>query len=289
MKRFFLFALFALPLTIGGSVMKYISHKLFAVLLTLITLVPFSYAQTSPQASTTTTAKPQLFHVFVAHVKPEMLLEFESFVKNERNPLLMKGGVKTTSVWRPDLGDRFEYTLMRPIENFAELEEDPIRRALPREGNEFQEHYKKLRTFLLGSENLIVTSRPDLSYGSSKQHGTPPLIIVTKRWLTPFRTADYTNYLKYEVVPAHKKADVTLLVSNVMYGGDVNLFYLIAPLESYTSRDGKNPLRVALGDDAVTALNRATPVGTVVKTEQTILRYRADLSITPQTTTAEKK
>ncbi len=269
--------------------MKNVSHKLFAVLLTLITLAPFSYAQPASQASPPATMKPQLYSVFVAHVKPDMLLEFESFIKNERNPLLMKGGVKSTSVWRPDLGDRFEYILMRPIENYAEFEEDPIRRALPREGNAFQEHYKKLRTFLLGSENLVITSRPDLSYASSKQQGMPTLVIVTKRWLTPFRTADYTNYLKYEVVPAQKKADVTLLVSNVVYGGDVNLYYLIAPLESYTARDGKSPIRKALGDDAVTALNRATPSGTVVKTEQTILRYRADLSITPQTNTAEKK
>ena len=269
--------------------MKYSLRNLFAVLLTLITLAPFGYAQTASQASAPAAVKPQLFYVFVAHVKPEMLLEFESFVKNERNPLLMKGGVKSTSVWRPDLGDRFEYILMRPIEGFADLEEDPIRRALPREGNAFSEHYKKLRTFLLGSENLIITSRPDLSYASSKQQGTPSLVILTKRWLTPMRTADYNNYLKYEVVPAHKKADVTLLVSNVMYGGDVNLYYLVAPLESYTARDGKNPIRKALGDDAVTALNRATPSGTVVKTEQTILRYRADLSITPQTSAAEKK
>ena len=45
---------------------------------TLITLVPFSYAQTSAPA----VEKPQLYSVFVAHVKPDMLLEFESFVKD---------------------------------------------------------------------------------------------------------------------------------------------------------------------------------------------------------------
>ncbi len=268
--------------------MKNISQKLCVALLTLIVLAPFSFAQTASPASTPAVEKPQLYSVFVAHVKPDMLLEFESFVKNERNPLLMKGGVKTTTVWRPDLGDRFEYILIRPLENFAALEEDPIRRALPREGNAFSEHYKKLRMYLVGAENFVISSRPGLSYASPKQPGTLQLMTLTKRWIAPFRT-DYANYLRNEVMPAYKKADHSFLVSTVVYGGDINVYYILSPLESYTARDGQSPLVKAMGSEAAQLLNRNSPQGAVLKTEQTILRYRADLSITPQTSTAEKK
>jgi hypothetical protein len=62
--------------------------------------------------------------ITVVSVKPEMMLEFQNFMKNTTNPALKKGGLAWREVWQTTgaAGDAFEYVLVSPVGKLAEFD-----------------------------------------------------------------------------------------------------------------------------------------------------------------------
>ena len=90
----------------------------------------------TPQAAPT----PEFLSITVVSVKPEMMMEFQNFMKNTTNPALKKGGLKWREVWQNTgaAGDAFEYVLVTPVGKLAEfdgpgaIEKASVRRGLSR-------------------------------------------------------------------------------------------------------------------------------------------------------------
>src|SRR4026208_2550356 len=74
----------------------------------------------TPQAAPT----PEFLSITVVSVKPDMMVEFQNFMKNTTNPALKKGGLKGREVWQNTgaAGDAFEYVLVSPVAKLAEFD-----------------------------------------------------------------------------------------------------------------------------------------------------------------------
>ena len=65
----------------------------------------------TPQAAPT----PEFLSITVVSVKPDMMVEFQNFMKSTTNPALKKGGLKLREVWQNTgaAGDAFESALLK--------------------------------------------------------------------------------------------------------------------------------------------------------------------------------
>ncbi len=241
-------------------------------------------AQTSPpaQASAQMTA-PRWLAVTITKIKPELLTEYQDFVKNETIPALQKGGVKERTAWQTGVfGEGFQFAYVTPIEKFAQYDSDsPIVKALGEEGA--RAYNAKVRRFIVSSRTLGVETRPELSYVPDPMK-VPKLAILRSTSVTPGRAADYEEAIKGDVLPAMKKAQVSgYFVSRTVFGGDVNEFTSLRYIDTFAELDQDSPLTRALGEAGAAAVGRKIAALTA-HTEVEILRYNADLSFQVKTT-----
>ena len=86
----------------------------------------------NPTPTPQTAPAPEFLSITVVSVKPEMMMEFQNFMKNTTNPALKKGGLKWREVWQSTgaAGDAFEYVLVTPVAKLADFD-GPSARAAP--------------------------------------------------------------------------------------------------------------------------------------------------------------
>ena len=67
---------------------------------------------------------PEFLSITVVSVKPEMISEFQNFMKNTTNPALKKGGIKWREVWQSTgaAGDAFEFVLVTPVAKLGDFD-----------------------------------------------------------------------------------------------------------------------------------------------------------------------
>ncbi|HEX4946415.1 MAG TPA: hypothetical protein VFZ34_07130 [Blastocatellia bacterium] len=251
----------------------------------------------SPQASAQSAAQKQLYNVSINRFKPELETEYYDFVKNVMNPLYVKGGINARYAYRPDRGTRNEIIYFVPMESYATIGVPPdgIGRAL---GNEeatrlfWQRHSR----FLESAEILTVEAMPDLSWTHPKFQGQPQLALMRWQTVAYGRSTEYEDFFKNLEIPARRK---TAEQSNMLgqwrfrlrFGGDVYRYLMLRPMASYAEQDagGTKGLGQILGAAEYQKLLDKLPKGVILQDEAYLIRYRPDLSITPQTSTAEKK
>ena len=233
----------------------------------------------TPQAAAT----PEFLSITVVSVKPEMMLEFQNFMKNTTNPALKKGGIKWREVWQSTGagGDAFEYILVTPVAKLADFDgPGPLEKGLGPQG--VSAWQAKAGSLVNSVRRFIIRTRPDLSF-STQRTGAPKLAVVHSVHVAPNRNSDYENYLTNDFVPAMKQAGVTYLVSQTIFGGDANEYVTLTMRDSFADLD-KGPVLVqALGAEGAQKLMQKLPAGTVVHLERSIARFMPDLSIIPAT------
>lgn len=241
-----------------------------------------AFAQTptpTPQAA----PPPEFLSVTVVSVKPEMMGEFQNFMKNTTNPALKKGGVKWRDVWQNTgaAGDAFEYVLVTPMAKFAEFDgPGALEKGLGPQG--VTAWQTKAGSLVNSVRRFIVRTRPDLSFAGQRT-GAPKLAVLHSAHVAPGRNGDFENYLKNDFVPVMKQADVTYLVSQTLFGGNANEYVTLTMRDSFADLD-KGPVHVqALGEEGAQKLTQKMPAGAVVHLERSIVRYVPDLSIMPAT------
>jgi hypothetical protein len=232
---------------------------------------------TAPAAAPT----PEFLSITAVSVKPEMMTEFQNYMKFTTNPALKKGGLKWRAVWQNTIaaGDAFEYIIVAPVEKFAQFDgPGPIEKSLGAEG--FASWQAKAGTLVSSVRRFIVRTRPDLSF-EAKRTGPPKLAVVTSVHVAPNRNSDFENYLKNDYVPAMKQAQVSYMVSQTIFGGDANEYVALTLRESFTDMD-KGPVLVqALGEEGAQKLLQKLPAGTVTHLERSISRFVPELSFMP--------
>ena len=251
-----------------------------------VTALLLGAAQSNPSLAQNPTPTPQApppsqwLVITQVSVKPEMMAEFQNFMKNTTNPALRKGGVKSRAVWQSTnyAGDAFEFIIVAPFEKFAEFDgASPLEKALGSQG--FAEWLAKAGSLVKGVHRYIVRTRPDLSVMSKAF--APKLAVVTSARVANGRNQDFENYIKNDYVPVIAKSGATYLVSQTIFGGDANEYVTLTLRDSFAEFD-KGPIAVqVLGPEGAQNLFQKLPAGTVTHLERTISRFVPELSIMP--------
>ena len=233
----------------------------------------------TPQVAPT----PEFLSITVVSVKPDMIAEFQNFMKNTTNPALKKGGVKWREVWQSTgaAGDAFEYVLVTPVAKFADFDgPGALEKGLGAQG--LPAWQTKAGSLVNSVRRFIVRTRPDLSFAAQRT-GAPKLAVIHSVHVAPNRNDDYENYLKNDFVPVMKQAGVTYLVSQTIFGGNGNEYITLTMRDSFADLD-KGPVVIqTLGQEAAQKLMQKMPAGAVVQLERSITRFVPELSIGPST------
>lgn len=241
-----------------------------------------AFAQTqspTPQVAPT----PEFLSITMVSVKPEMMAEFQNFMKNTTNPALKKGGIKGREVWQNTgaAGDAFEYVLVTPLAKFADLDgPSALERGLGAQG--LPAWQAKANSLVTSVRRFIIRTRPDLSFAAQRT-GAPKLAVIHFVRIAPNRNDDYENFLKNDFVPVMKQAGVTYLVSQTIFGGNANEYITLTMRDNFADLD-KGPVHIqVLGQEAGQKLVQKMPAGAVVNVERSITRFVPELSIGPST------
>jgi hypothetical protein len=251
--------------------------------LTLIAAHSHQVLAQNPTPTPQGAAAAEFLSITVVNVKPEMVVEFQNFMKNTTNPALKKGGIKWREVWQSTgaAGDAFEYILVTPEAKFADYDgPGPLEKGLGPQG--VPAWQTKAGSLVNSVRRYIIQTRPDLSF-RTQGTGAPKLAVVHYVNVAPDRNGDYENYLKNDFVPVMKQAGVTYLVSKTIFGGNANEYITLTMRDTFSDLD-KGPVLVqALGPEAAQKLMQKMPAGTVVHLERSIARFVPELSIMPAT------
>lgn len=272
--------------------MKYISHKLFAVLLALITLAPIQ-AQTryvSLQSDGQAGDKTQWVGLTVYHVKPEARTAFEEFVKREMVTGYIKGGGQLRDAWVVDTGDTADYYFFRTLNNLAEFDPpSPVEKGLGAKA--YPIYLQKLRGFVRSTNSYLLRTRPQLSYTDAKPLGVPKLGFLQLVQLADRRGSEYVGFERDEMLPVVRKSGVPGRWQAVtVMGGNWNLYWVLRPISSWADFEQQgNVADMAVGQEEAQKLNAKLPPGVTLSTERLMLRYLPELSIANGKVVAEKK
>lgn len=261
--------------------MKHITLlRVFSVVLIFIAAPYYQCVAQNPSPTPQAAPVPEFLSVTVVSVKPEMMVEFQNFMKNTTNPALKKGGIKWREVWQSTgmSGDAFEYVLVTPVGKFAEFDAaSALEKGLAPQG--LTAWQTKAGSLVNNVRRFIIRTRPDLSFAAERT-GPPKLAVVHSIRVAQNRNQEFENYLKSDLVPVMKQAGVTYLVSQTIFGGDANEYITLTMRDSFADLDkGPVPMQV-LGQEGGQKLMQKMPAA-VVHVERSLSRFMPELSIIP--------
>ena len=251
--------------------------------------------QKAPNKGATKTAEPmtqapaqqQWTSITIVRVKPDMVTDYEDFVKNETLPMQKKAGLKWRSTFQTAFfGESYEYVIATPIESFAQYDgQGPALRALGQEGA--RAYGAKLRKFVVSSHTYATLDRPDLSFQGTMT-GPPKFGVVNIVQVTPGRAQEFESLIKNDVMPALKKAGVPgYFVSQTVFGGNINEYVSVTLYDSMADIGKGSPLVRVWGQEGFNKFVQKT-VGVITNQERLVTRYISDLSFMPAPATEKK-
>jgi hypothetical protein len=256
--------------------MKHTSLRIFGIAFLLAQA--FTVLAQNP---TPTPPAAEFLSITIVSVKPDMVQEFQSFMKNTTNPALKKGGLKWRDVWvnTTAAGDPFEYVLVAPMAKFSEFDGPSfVEKGLGAQGG--AAWLTKASSLVNNVRRYIIRTRPDMSYQSTRK-GQSNLAVITSVSVATGRNADFENYIKNDYLPVMKQANVSYFVSQAIFGGDANEYITLTMRDNFAELD-KGPVIVqALGQEGAEKLIQKLPAGTVAHIERSITRLVPELSFGP--------
>ena len=103
----------------------------------------------------------QAFQVHQDNVKPSMLMEYEKIAK-EFNDAAVEHNLQTT--WYTAMSNDFKYYYLTPIENFSELDENPMADMAKAMGDDFGKLFERFDKCYDSHGTYIIMSDDELSY-----------------------------------------------------------------------------------------------------------------------------
>jgi hypothetical protein len=246
--------------------------------------LPASFAQNPLAVRSSiqeTPTAPEWLSLTIVKVKPDMLPEFQNFMRNQTNPALRKAGVQWRDVWQNTAaaGDAFEYVIVSQVGKLAEFDgPSPIEKALGSEGS--AAWFAKAGSMVTSVHRYLIRTRPDLGH-FAQMTGPPKIAVVTTYNVVPGRNLDFENYLKNDLAPVMKQGKASFLVSQTIFGGDGNQYVTLLLRENFAELDkGPLPMQV-LGAEGAQKLFQKMPAGALKHVDRSIARYVPELSIAP--------
>ena len=221
-------------------------------------------------------SKMPLVNITIVQIRPELATEWLEFQQNETIPTLKKGGVRQRSAFATAIGPSFEYAFLTPAENLAERDGDnPIVKAL---GQDTARAYaQKSRRFIASQRTSVVRLRTDLTYRPDPT-AQLPMAIVSAYSIAAGRAADFEDYIKTDVIAAHKQMKTGgLAVYQGLFGGDGSEFIVATLVHDFAELDKGPALRLAYGAERAAAIQKKL-AGVVVHVDRTVVREVPELS-----------
>jgi hypothetical protein len=221
-------------------------------------------------------SKMPLLNITIVQIKPELANEWLEFQKNETIPTLKKGGVTQRSAFATAIGPSFEYAFLTPAANLAERDRDnPIVRALGQDGA--RAYAQKSRRFIASQRTSVVRLRTDLMYRPDPS-AQLPMVVVSAYSIAAGRAADFENYIKTDVIPAHKQLTTGgLVVYQGLFGGDGSEFIVATLAHDFAELDKGPAVRLAYGAERAAAIQKKL-AGVVAHVERTVVREVPELT-----------
>jgi hypothetical protein len=221
-------------------------------------------------------SKMPLLNITIVQIKPELANEWLEFQKNETIPNLKKSGVTQRSAFATAIGPSFEYAFLTPAANLAERDRDnPIVKALGQDGA--RAYAQKSRRFIASQRTSVVRLRTDLMYRPDPS-AQLPLVVVSAYSIAAGRAADFENYIKTDVIPAHKQLTTAgLVVYQSLFGGDGSEFIVATLAHDFAELDKGPAVRLAYGAERRAAIQRKL-AGVVAHVERTVVREVPELT-----------
>ena len=216
-------------------------------------------------------AAPQAVEITLLHVKPGQEPAFQDWVKNEANPLRIKGGVKDRQTWLTTMGLGGEVYFVRPIAGLASYDSPPSGVTQ----SETAAVVAKLQSMILDLRTYLITPRPELSV-APKPGYQAKLAVLSTQSVMPGRVSAYTTNLKALTAVIAKTNAKGVLVSQTGLGGDPNEFNILVFFDSFADLDR---FPADFGKAATAANLPPEAAGVVARTNYRVIRYRPDLSI----------
>src|SRR5437762_2410660 len=211
----------------------------------------------------TATAPPAHQRVIIVHVKPDMQAEWFDLQKNELLPAQKKGGLATRTTYQTMFGNIYEYVTVTPFSKYAEFDaESPVTRGLGAPGA--ARLLAKLAKCTESRQDFVSSPLPQLS--NMTDGPPPPMGVFSRRRVAEGRMQDYENFVKNELVPIYKKANVRYTVVRRGLGANSNDVTSITSVTKMADIDGGNPITRALGPEgAAKLLMKANGISTQVE------------------------
>lgn len=265
----------------------FIAFSLLAcVLLLAVPLAPSIPAQGQNQAKAP--AAPLFAHIQVIRVKPDMLTEWQEFLKNENLPAVQKAEVKSRDVWVTAIfGEAYEYAFVTPITDFAQYDgPSPVAKALGEEGA--RAYSAKARKMIANQHSYVVQARPDLSV-PGKEGEAPKLAVVSWVRVAPGRTTEFENLVKSDVLPVIRKAGLKgYYVDQTILGGNAGEYITVGLNDSFADLGKGEPLARVLGQDGANKL-RQKFAGIITNVERHVYGFVPELSLPQAQQKAENR
>ena len=212
--------------------------------------------------------------VVLVHIKSDMLNEWMDLQKNEFIPAQKKAGLATRTTYQTVFGNTNEFLIVTPFGKYAEFD-----------GPSYLDHAlggvgasrlaAKLQKCTESRQVYISNALPELSSGPAGQ--LPALGVFTRVRVATGKLEDYEAFLKGEILPIYKKADVGMTVTRRGLGANSNDVIQISWLSKMADIDVGSPITRALGPAGAAKLLAKT-AGMATLVEQVVRRRVPDLS-----------
>ena len=228
------------------------------------------------------TATPTKIQVTMYQIKPDMVGEWEQFIKGESNEAARKAGIPMRSHWQTAvLGQGMRYTRVQTLGNFAALDEpSPLVKAIG-QAEVDQLNAKARKMFLAAPHTWVLQLRADMSFPQELSEQHRRIAVLNHIKVMPGRGAEFERLMKTEIIPAMRKADVNgYQVYENLVSADPNEWHTVTYYNRFADFDREAPLLRALGQEGYRKLNAKT-AGLIHTMEREVIRYRDDLSFMP--------
>ena len=212
--------------------------------------------------------------VVLVHVKSDMVNEWLDLQKNEFIPAQKKAGLATRTTYQTVFGNTNEFLTVTPFGKYAEFDgQSQLEHTLGAVGA--ARLAAKLQKCLESRQVYISNALPELSSAPAGQ--LPALGVFTRVRVANGKLEDYEAFLKGEILPIYKKADVGMTVSRRGLGADSSDVVQISWLSKMADIDVGSPITRALGPAGAAKLLAKT-AGMATLVEQVVRRRVPDLS-----------
>ena len=230
------------------------------------------------QAPKPAAAESQMLLVSFAKVNPGMGPEYVDLQTKEVIPAQKKAGGPGRQAYSSGIGGPpGEYVYVTPITSFAQFDQPaPLVRALGEQGAAALN--AKVAKLAQGMGNMVVRTRPDLSYLPDPKAPPSPLSILTIVEVAPGKRIEFEAFIKKDVVPAMQQGKAkSYWVAEVIYGENTGGYISAVGYDTYEAIGKGHPFVVALGEEGARKLE-ARAAGIVTKLHRFVSRYRPELS-----------